>query len=143
VATPEITLGVTLAVLGAGFLHALWNALLKSSAGDPVLDTALIIAGSSVVALVVLRRRIGNVPDSDAIRATVRAGTAALALAVVAAPIAGAIGRSSPASALLATAVAGAAGLVVYGAGLMLLRAEELTSLVGLVRRRNAAPPDD
>ena len=54
VATPEITLGVTLAVLGAGFLHALWNALLKSSAGDPVLDTALIIAGSSVVALVVL-----------------------------------------------------------------------------------------
>src|SRR5207302_4676456 len=54
VATPEITLGVTLAVLGAGFLHALWNALLKSSAGEPVLDTALIIAGSSVVALVVL-----------------------------------------------------------------------------------------
>ena len=26
----EITLPVTLAVLGAGFLHALWNALLKS-----------------------------------------------------------------------------------------------------------------
>src|SRR5205814_9124446 len=50
----EIALGVTLAVLGAGFLHALWNALLKSSAGDPVLDTALIIAGSSVVALAVL-----------------------------------------------------------------------------------------
>lgn len=51
---PEITLGVTLAILGAGFLHALWNALLKSSAGDPVLDTALIIAGSSIVALAVI-----------------------------------------------------------------------------------------
>jgi drug/metabolite transporter (DMT)-like permease len=48
---PELTLGVTLAVLGAGLLHALWNALLKSAAGDPLLDTALIVAGSSVVAL--------------------------------------------------------------------------------------------
>jgi drug/metabolite transporter (DMT)-like permease len=50
VSAVEITLPVTLAVLGAGFLHALWNALLKSSAGDPLLDTALIVAGSSVVA---------------------------------------------------------------------------------------------
>ena len=41
----EITLPVTLAVLGAGFLHALWNAMLKSSAGEPLLDTALIVAG--------------------------------------------------------------------------------------------------
>ncbi len=65
-------------------------------------------------------------------------GTAAIAMAVVAAPIAGAIGRSSPASALLATAVAGAAGVLVYGAGLVLLRSDELTSLVGLVRRRTA-----
>jgi drug/metabolite transporter (DMT)-like permease len=45
----EISLGVTLAVLGAGFLHALWNALLKSAAGEPMLDTALIVAGASVV----------------------------------------------------------------------------------------------
>jgi len=50
----ELSLGVTLAVLGAAFLHALWNALLKSSAGEPLLDTALIVAGSSVVALAVL-----------------------------------------------------------------------------------------
>ena len=50
----ELTFGVTLAVLGAGFLHALWNALLKSAAGDPMLDTALIVAGSSVVALFLL-----------------------------------------------------------------------------------------
>jgi drug/metabolite transporter (DMT)-like permease len=50
----ELTLGVTLAVLGAGFLHALWNALLKSAAGDPVLDTTLIVAGSSAVALPLL-----------------------------------------------------------------------------------------
>ena len=50
----ELTLGVTLAVLGAGFLHALWNALLKSAAGDPILDTALIVAGSSIVALAIV-----------------------------------------------------------------------------------------
>jgi drug/metabolite transporter (DMT)-like permease len=50
----EITLPVTLAVLGAGFLHALWNALLKSAAGEPLLDTALIVAGGSVVALALL-----------------------------------------------------------------------------------------
>ncbi|MFO1309002.1 MAG: EamA family transporter [Burkholderiales bacterium] len=50
----EITLPVTLAVLGAGFLHALWNALLKSAAGEPLLDTALIVAGTSAVALVLL-----------------------------------------------------------------------------------------
>ena len=50
----DITLPVTLAVLGAGFLHALWNAMLKSAAGEPLLDTALIVAGSSVVALALL-----------------------------------------------------------------------------------------
>ncbi|MBS0321103.1 MAG: EamA family transporter [Proteobacteria bacterium] len=50
----EITLPVTLAVLGAGFLHALWNALLKSAAGDPLLDTAVIVAGASVVACAVV-----------------------------------------------------------------------------------------
>ena len=42
----ELTLGVTLAVLAAGALHAGWNALLKSSVrGDPLLDTAVVVAG--------------------------------------------------------------------------------------------------
>ncbi|MEO8485493.1 MAG: DMT family transporter [Betaproteobacteria bacterium] len=50
----EITLPVTLAVLCAGFLHALWNAMLKSAAGEPLLDLALIVAGSSAVAFVLL-----------------------------------------------------------------------------------------
>ena len=51
---PELSLAVTLAVLGAGFLHALWNAMLKSAAGEPLLDTALIVAGGTVVALLTL-----------------------------------------------------------------------------------------
>lgn len=51
----ELSLGVTLAVLGAGVLHAGWNALLKAApGGDPLLDTAAVVAGSSFWGLVVL-----------------------------------------------------------------------------------------
>lgn len=47
----ELTLGVTLAVLGAGFMHASWNALVKGgSGGDPLLDTSTVVAGSMVCA---------------------------------------------------------------------------------------------
>ena len=51
----ELTMGVTLAVLGAGLLHAGWNALLKSApGGDPMLDTATVVAGSGAWALVAI-----------------------------------------------------------------------------------------
>jgi drug/metabolite transporter (DMT)-like permease len=51
----ELSLGITLAVLGAGLLHASWNAMLKSApGGDPMLDTASVVAGSSVCALLLL-----------------------------------------------------------------------------------------
>lgn len=95
---------------------------------------------AAVGALLVLRRRIGGVPDAAALRSTLRAGVAVLALAAVAAPIAGAIGRSTPARALLATATAGAVGTLVYVVGLILMRSDELGSLVGLLRRRVAPP---
>jgi len=50
-----LTAGITLAVLGAGLLHATWNALLKSSAGgDAMLDTAAVVAGSSLWGLLAL-----------------------------------------------------------------------------------------
>lgn len=50
-----MTLGVTLAVLGAGFLHAGWNALLKSApGGDALLDTASVVAGGAVCALAIV-----------------------------------------------------------------------------------------
>ena len=45
----ELTLGVTLAVLGAALLHAAWNAIIKSGR-DPLLDTALVALGGTVVA---------------------------------------------------------------------------------------------
>jgi putative peptidoglycan lipid II flippase len=95
---------------------------------------------AAIGALVVLRRRIGGVPDVTAVRSSARAGLAVLALAAVAAPVAGAIGRSSPAAALLATAAAATAGTCVYVVGLAVLRSEELAALVGLVRRRGGAP---
>ncbi len=51
----ELTFGVTLAVLAAGLLHASWNAILKSSAGgDPLLDTATVVAGSTVCSALAL-----------------------------------------------------------------------------------------
>src|SRR5512142_2962367 len=51
----DLSLGVTLAVLAAGLLHASWNAMLKSApGGDPMLDTAIIVAGSSVAGLVAI-----------------------------------------------------------------------------------------
>lgn len=51
----ELSLGVTLAVLGAGLLHAGWNALVKSATGgDPLLDTATIVAGSTVCSAAIL-----------------------------------------------------------------------------------------
>ena len=51
----ELTLGVTFAVLAAGLLHASWNAILKSSGGgDPLLDTATVVAGSTVCSALAL-----------------------------------------------------------------------------------------
>jgi drug/metabolite transporter (DMT)-like permease len=51
----ELTLGITLAVLGAGLLHASWNALLKSApGGDALLDTATVVAGSALWGLAVV-----------------------------------------------------------------------------------------
>ena len=50
-----LSLGITLAVLLAALLHASWNALLKSApGGDPMLDTASVVAGSCVWALAML-----------------------------------------------------------------------------------------
>jgi drug/metabolite transporter (DMT)-like permease len=61
----ELSAGVTLAVLGAGLLHAGWNALLKSApGGDPMLDMATIVAGSAVWGLLAIP--FVGVPDPSA-----------------------------------------------------------------------------
>jgi putative peptidoglycan lipid II flippase len=91
---------------------------------------------SAVVALVALRRRIGVVPGRSVRAAGVKAAVATIALAIVAIPLAAAIGRTSPEKALLATTVAAIAGTGVYVAALAGMRSSELRSLVDLVRRR-------
>ena len=48
----EISLPITLAVLGAALLHATWNALVKASE-DKGLDTVAVAAGSGLIALVI------------------------------------------------------------------------------------------
>ena len=95
---------------------------------------------AAVAALVVLRRRIGGVPDRTAAISSLRALTAAAALGIVAAEIAGAMTSTSPAEALLTTVVAAAAGTLVYVGALWILRSEELGALVRLVSRRGATP---
>jgi drug/metabolite transporter (DMT)-like permease len=47
---PELTLGVTLAVLGAALGHAIWNAMIKSS-GDVLLDMTLVVFFAGVATL--------------------------------------------------------------------------------------------
>jgi drug/metabolite transporter (DMT)-like permease len=61
----ELSLGVTLAVLGAGLIHAIWNALLKTArGGEPMLDTAAVVAGSAAWAFVALP--FAGMPDPAA-----------------------------------------------------------------------------
>lgn len=50
---PEMSLGVTLAVLGAALLHAAWNAMLKGGR-DITLDMAIVVAFSGLIALPLL-----------------------------------------------------------------------------------------
>lgn len=49
----ELTLGITLAVLGAALLHATWNAMLKGGS-DTMLDMALVVAASGLVVVPLL-----------------------------------------------------------------------------------------
>ena len=59
----EISLPVTLAVLGAALLHAGWNALVKASA-DKRLDTVAVSAGAGLVALAVAPWLPAPAPES-------------------------------------------------------------------------------
>jgi drug/metabolite transporter (DMT)-like permease len=58
-----MSLGVTLAVLGAALLHATWNALVKSSE-DKQLDTIAVAATSGLIALVIAPWLDAPAPDA-------------------------------------------------------------------------------
>jgi putative peptidoglycan lipid II flippase len=94
---------------------------------------------SAFSALARLRRRIGQVPDTGVRAATARAALGAFALAIVAIPLAGAIGSGSAARAVVAAGVAGTAGALAYLGMLAVLRSDELGAIVAIVRRRAKA----
>jgi putative peptidoglycan lipid II flippase len=106
---------------------------------------ALAYAGAyslaAVLALVLLYRRIGDVLGGAAATAG-RAVVASGALAIVAALLAGAIGRDSTAAAVAAVVVGGLAGVVVYVGVLRLLGTEELRGLMRALPGRRVRARD-
>jgi putative peptidoglycan lipid II flippase len=97
---------------------------------------------AAIVALLALRRRIPGVPDTASRHTLVRAILGAIALAIVAAPLAGAIGHAGAAHAFAATVLATLAGGAAYLLVQVGLRGDELAALIALVRRR-AIPAGD
>jgi putative peptidoglycan lipid II flippase len=96
-------------------------------------------AAAAVVTFIVLVRVIGSLRDAGLVGAATRSAVASGALALAAAPIAGAIGLDSPGRALTATVVAGTAGLAAYVGVLVALRSDDVASLLETVRRRRAS----
>jgi len=96
---------------------------------------------AAVLALVMLHRRVPHPIDRDVRASAVRAVLAGAALAIVASPLAAAIGRTSANRALFTTAAAGLAGGLAYVVVLFVLRTPELRSLSSVLRR-GATPLD-
>jgi putative peptidoglycan lipid II flippase len=99
---------------------------------------ALAYVLASIVALVLLHRRIGG-PGRRVVVTGARATVGAGVLAMVAAPVAGAIGAEHAGSAAVAAVVGGCAGAVAYVVALRLLGASELRAFRSLLRRPTVA----
>jgi len=91
---------------------------------------------AAVISVFVLHRRVPHPVDRAVGWSALRAVVGTVALAIVAASLASAIGHPTANRALLATAVAGLAGCAVYVVALVIMRTPELGSLVGVLRRR-------
>lgn len=107
---------------------------------------ALAYAGAytiaAAVALVVLARRIGGLDARRTGVAYLRAGAAAATVALVVAPVAGALDPSTPDRALVALAVAGTVGGLVYLGVLRAAGADELAAVRRILTRgRSPSPP--
>jgi putative peptidoglycan lipid II flippase len=97
---------------------------------------------AAVLALVLLTRRIGDVTPGPVRATAIRSLVGAVALGVVAALCAGAIGRDTAIRAAEAVVVGTVAGGAVYVGVLAALRSNELRGLVGVLRRRRAPAAD-
>jgi putative peptidoglycan lipid II flippase len=91
---------------------------------------------ATALTLAVLHRRLHGVDGRRIASTTIRAVVGGVAVAAVTWAIAEALGSSGTAAAVLATVAGALAGVVVYLAVLAVLRVDELTSLVTIVRSR-------
>jgi putative peptidoglycan lipid II flippase len=97
---------------------------------------------AAALTLASVRYRIGRVPGREVAGATVRALLGAAALAIVAIPLASAIGSATAARAAVASIVAGAAGGLAYLVVLLAMRSEELRAIRNLLQRGRGAVAD-
>ena len=97
---------------------------------------------AAVAGLGTLTRRIG--PAALGVgRTFVQSSVAAVALAIVAVPLAAAIGHESAGRAAVAATAAGLVGATCYLAVLALLHSAELAALTDMLRRRSRASAAD
>jgi putative peptidoglycan lipid II flippase len=108
---------------------------------------ALAYAGAylvaAVVALVLLRRRIGGGAGRTTVQMTVRAAIAGVVLALAAAPFAAWFGADDAGHAVTAAVLGSLAGGLAYVGVLRLMGVHEIGSILGLLRRRRQVAPSD
>lgn len=100
---------------------------------------SLAYAVSAVVAVVLLRRRLGRLDGRRTVAAGLRVAAASVLLGATTWLVAAAVGTTGPWRSMLAATLAGAAGVIVYVAALHASRSRELAELAEAFGRRRAA----
>ncbi len=95
-------------------------------------------AVSAVVALVVLRRRVGGLDGSTLVTSVARIAVAAVAMALVVWPVSRLLGGETGLAGIVRVAVGTVAGLVVYVGALWLTRSPDLAWVTDRLGRRRA-----
>ncbi len=96
---------------------------------------------SAVVAVALLRRRLGRLDGRRTLAAGLRIAVASIVLGGATWVVAEVVGTAGPWRSALAAGLAGLAGVVAYVAVLRALRTPELAELVEAFGRRRARPP--
>jgi len=96
---------------------------------------------SAVVAVALFRRRLGRLDGRRTLSAGLRTAAASVALGGAAWLVAESVGTTGPWRSMLATVLAGLAGVAVYVGALRALRSPELAELADAFGRRRRRPP--
>src|SRR5262249_26139712 len=125
--------------LGENAINIVLAVALVGAFDVPGLSAAYAVAYlvAAVTAYVLLHRRVGGLPGRVIGTSLLRIGAAAAVMGIVVWLVAGQVGNTTTArGALLRSVVGVVVGAVVYLGALLALRAPELGSLAGLLRRR-------